>query len=366
MVSWVKPTDENLRQEYEIEYQKHIRPEFGDLFPTYADFVQAVNRASVVQLTRAKDAYIDNRSHTTNRDALLSLIRGYRSYPKHRNDQTVDQLIAVISGKTPGTMTMPIVLMFDDGTQRIMSGNTRLDIAFWYHTQVPVVMVPVSSTGLNENSDISMWESILRTVLDEGVDDPHIFKAIFLAGGPGSGKSTVARQLLGWTGLRTIDVDKFHDLFQAKQRAGTYDDFWRLAQIRSDAWLDGRLGIIFDGTGRNVDSVTRAKTRLESLGYDTAMIFVNTDLQTARQRVIDREKQTGRHVPDDMVVTSWKSAQQNLGLFQSLFNQQFFIVDNSSTPNTSSVERWVRRFLATPPRNPIALTWIRERGGRRR
>ena len=33
--------------------------------------------------------------------------------------------------------------------------------------------------------------------LNEGVYDPGIFKAIFLAGGPGSGKSFVASELLG-------------------------------------------------------------------------------------------------------------------------------------------------------------------------
>ena len=34
-------------------------------------------------------------------------------------------------------------------------------------------------------------------LINEGVRDPGIFKAIFLAGGPGSGKSYVAQQLFG-------------------------------------------------------------------------------------------------------------------------------------------------------------------------
>ena len=32
--------------------------------------------------------------------------------------------------------------------------------------------------------------------MEEGVNDPHIFKAVFLAGGPGSGKSFVANKML--------------------------------------------------------------------------------------------------------------------------------------------------------------------------
>ena len=37
----------------------------------------------------------------------------------------------------------------------------------------------------------------LIDLLNEGVRDPGIFKAVFLAGGPGSGKSYVAQQLFG-------------------------------------------------------------------------------------------------------------------------------------------------------------------------
>ena len=43
--------------------------------------------------------------------------------------------------------------------------------------------------------------------LQEGVYDPNIFKAIFLAGGPGSGKSYVVRKTTGGSGLRIINSD---------------------------------------------------------------------------------------------------------------------------------------------------------------
>ncbi len=41
----------------------------------------------------------------------------------------------------------------------------------------------------------------------EGVNDPHIFKCIFLFGPMGAGKSTVARPLLTHTGLRSVNLD---------------------------------------------------------------------------------------------------------------------------------------------------------------
>ena len=48
--------------------------------------------------------------------------------------------------------------------------------------------------------------------LQEGVYDPNIFKAIFLAGGPGSGKSYVVRKTTGGSGLRVVNSD---DAFEA-------------------------------------------------------------------------------------------------------------------------------------------------------
>ena len=47
----------------------------------------------------------------------------------------------------------------------------------------------------------------LKDLLNEGIRDPGIFKAIFLAGGPGSGKSFVAGQLFGIP--EKINVSKY-------------------------------------------------------------------------------------------------------------------------------------------------------------
>ena len=49
---------------------------------------------------------------------------------------------------------------------------------------------------------LSEWEILL-----EGVYDPSIFKAIFLAGGPGSGKSFVAGETTPGHGLKMVSSD---------------------------------------------------------------------------------------------------------------------------------------------------------------
>ena len=43
---------------------------------------------------------------------------------------------------------------------------------------------------------------------NEGIHDPSIFKAVFLAGGPGSGKSYVASKVLAGAGLKTVTTDE--------------------------------------------------------------------------------------------------------------------------------------------------------------
>ena len=44
--------------------------------------------------------------------------------------------------------------------------------------------------------------------ITEGVYDPSIFKAFFLAGGPGSGKSWVSTRALSGMGLKVINSDR--------------------------------------------------------------------------------------------------------------------------------------------------------------
>ena len=48
--------------------------------------------------------------------------------------------------------------------------------------------------------------------LKEGLYDPNIFKAFFLAGGPGSGKTFVTRSAFGGTGLRMINSDNAFEI----------------------------------------------------------------------------------------------------------------------------------------------------------
>jgi len=154
--------------------------------------------------------------------------------------------------------------------------------------------------------------------LQEGLNDPNIFKAFFLAGGPGSGKSFVVRQTTGGTGLQIVNSDDAFE--QYLKQAGLSQKMpesekeprdverkraKRVTKARKEGYLEGRLGLIIDGTGKDYEKIAKQSNELKQLGYDTHMIFVNTSLDVALERNAKRD----RSVPEDIAVRSWKAVQ---------------------------------------------------------
>ena len=209
----------------------------------------------------------------------------------------------------------------------------------------------------------------LRTPLLEGVYDPNIFKAIFLAGGPGSGKSYVVRRTTGGTGLKIVNSDDaFENLLKKaglslkmppeeeerkeKVRARAKE----ITAKRRDNYLEGRLGLIIDGTGREAEKILFQKRQLEELGYDTYMIFVNTSIDTA----LARNAKRARSVPESIVVKSWNDVQSNIGKFNNMFRRGMIIVDNNDADEDVLDEVWkrVRGLLKKKVANTRAQNWI--------
>ncbi len=213
--------------------------------------------------------------------------------------------------------------------------------------------------------------------IEEGINDPHIFKAVFLAGGPGSGKSFVARNLIVDTGLKSINSDDIYEYLakrdgvDLKDPDQVYSDRGQdvrnrakeLTTKRQSMYLEGRLGLIIDGTGKDIDKISQAKVKLEQLGYDTMMIFVNTSEDIA----LDRNSQRERRLPDDQVKRMWKTVQDNIMKFQQMFSaKDFHIVDNSGgledpnrKENFNNVYKSIQKFINSAPSKPFAKTWIK-------
>lgn len=219
--------------------------------------------------------------------------------------------------------------------------------------------------------------------LQEGLYDPNIFKAFFLAGGPGSGKTFVTKGAFGGTGLRVINSDnafenalKKHGLSlkMPEDEAEARDILRARAKGTTDKTLDlslkGRLGLVIDGTGRDYDKIKSQNDMLKQLGYDTYMIFVNTSLDVALERNARRE----RSVPEYITRKSWTQVQSNIGRFQNTFGMSnMIIVDNSrderelTTIVMNKVDKSVRRLLSNKIKSYTAKRWMAtERRLRRR
>ena len=213
----------------------------------------------------------------------------------------------------------------------------------------------------------------MKTFLDiqEGVYDPNIFKAVFLAGGPGSGKSYVVRKTTGGLGMKIVDSDAIYekDLEKAGLDVGKPEDIFsdegqairdkskRKTKARQSGWVDGRLGIIIDGTGKDYDKIARQKQQLTQIGYDTYMIFANTSLPVAQERNLMRP----RKLPSKSVEQMWNGVQRNIGKFQTLFGgQNMIIVDNNEAGEDIflKVYKRIRGLVKTPPKSRHAKAWI--------
>ena len=204
----------------------------------------------------------------------------------------------------------------------------------------------------------------LFQTMPEGVNDPHIFKAVFMAGAPGAGKSTIANKLFGGTGLKSLNVDTFWQLYNQMGKTGDYEKFWQMYKKQEGNYLAGRLGLLIDGTARNPEKMADVKAHLESMVYDCAMVFVNTSLETSLGRTVQRAstpgKDQGRVVDAEFVTSTWQQVQNGLGKLQGTFGQQFYIIDNNETPNITYVDKAMRAWLAAPPRRPAATEWIKQ------
>lgn len=217
-------------------------------------------------------------------------------------------------------------------------------------------------------------QTLLNEILNEGVDDPAIFKAIFMGGGPASGKSYVVRQMgfqaLGFKIVNSDDIFEYklkqaglpmnpETIFSAKgQELRNYAK--QLLIKKAENYYDGRLGVVVDGTGKDYQKIKSQKEAHENeLGYDTMMVFVNTDLETAKLRNAKRE----RKLKPDELIKMWSAAQSNIGKFQNLFKNNFYVLDNSTDSDSgagiNSLYKKVLGFTKQEPKLPKAQAWMR-------
>lgn len=221
-------------------------------------------------------------------------------------------------------------------------------------------------------------------ILQEGVHDPGIFHAVFMAGGPGSGKDYVMSRTLHGHGLREINSDvafehamKKHGLSMLMPehekekrdvvRAGAKETTNKMQSLSQE----GRNGLIINGTGADPEKYAKIKDHLESLGYKTHMLFVHTNNDVSSKRNVMRGARGGRSVPEDVRQKSWDDVQNAKDNYKKMFGNNYHEVDNSADMTTASdavknaqekrlndVFKHFRKETGSKQYSPRAQEWI--------
>lgn len=236
-------------------------------------------------------------------------------------------------------------------------------------------------------------DEAIEGLILEGIYDPGILKCVFMAGGPGSGKSFTADKVFGGAaitnatnqastalGLRLINSDPAFEHYLKKagispsDLAGMSDEEFKavtepkdsprgkaskMKKVQQSATEIGRVGMIIDGTGDDLKKIETKKAKVEALGYDTFMVFVNTTLEMAQERNEDRE----RVLPKDLVEEIWTNVQANFDAYKKLFGGNMVTLDNTEyewSKTEQAAASAAVSFVQSPINNPIGKQWVKD------
>ena len=224
-------------------------------------------------------------------------------------------------------------------------------------------------------------EEIFESIIAEGRHDPGAFKCVFLCGAPGSGKSSIENRLgLRHQGLKPLNADgtKYYLEQSKRTKQVDYPAAGSATERRFGIWANNYLGLIVNTTGRNADVILRLNKQLQNAAYDTFMIYVAVDEQTARERIQSRVTHAtdpmdiNREVNEKYFNEAYPMVVKNVELYSTLFGENFCTIDNNgSTPDSNDFEQTrkkINKFLSTPlkpeaqqklagikPRNPLNI-----------
>lgn len=238
--------------------------------------------------------------------------------------------------------------------------------------------------NIKESLEEVELDILFEEILLEGVHDKGIFKAVFLGGGPGSGKDYVLDNTLAGHGLTEINSDRALEFLMDKhkldkkmpadqeaQRNEVRKKAKSITELRQMLAIQGRNGLIINGTADDPEKVAKIKDLLEKLGYETSMLMVNTRDEISQQRNIERGQRGGRTVPESIRKEKWDSVQAARPELAKMFGKTYMEFDNSedlrmAAPDVQQSKKQemlqlfknVQKFIAAAPKNDVAKQWI--------
>ena len=153
--------------------------------------------------------------------------------------------------------------------------------------------------------------------LHESANHGH-HKAIFVTGGPGSGKDVIIRDCIAEQNITEFNFTQIMDILNDKHKLAMRSMNPRMESIRS------RGPLIINGPADDSVKIAHIKEELEELGYETMMIFVDTTDNVSKER----NTLLSRMMAESIRHERWSKAQDNIIEFSNLFTN-FVRFDNT-------------------------------------
>ena len=187
--------------------------------------------------------------------------------------------------------------------------------------------------------------------LHESVDR-GMFKAIFVTGGPGSGKDIIVREAIAENRAVELNHVQAFDYLMDKQKLSEKSNDFRRESIRN------RRPLIINGPADACNELLMVKEELEELGYETMMVFVNTTNESS----IERNSKLSRMMAESVRYDKWSQAQNYKNKYSSVF-EKFILIDNSKSlsyieEHITQTYKFINTFLDRKTYNESSITWL--------
>jgi len=145
-------------------------------------------------------------------------------------------------------------------------------------------------------------------------------KAIFVTGGPGSGKDVVLREAIAESRAVELNFTQVMDILNDKHKLAMRSMNPRFESVRT------RGPLIINGPADDLERIGHIKEELHELGYQTMMIFVDTTNSVSKQR----NSLLSRMMAESIRQEKWEKAHKNVNVFTEMFDR-FMCFDNSDS-----------------------------------